>query len=125
MDYKDANEGEKDWNVIQENNKKFIEWTWKAIEQFKKGISIYPGSADCNEQLGIAYDNLYPFYPEEKYRDTAEYYYLNALKIVPSKAATNSNVAKIYFDRGEIQKAKNIISTPSLMTLFSPMDTSI
>jgi len=106
LDYKDANEGEKDWNVIQENNKKFIEWTWKAIEQFKKGISIYPGSADCNEQLGIAYDNLYPFYPEEKYRDTAEYYYLNALKIVPSKAATNSNVAKIYFDRGEIQKAK-------------------
>lgn len=104
--YKDANDGEKNWEKVQENNAKFIDWTWKAIEQFKTGIKIYPGTADCNEQLGIAYDNLYPFYPNEQYRDTAERYYLRALEIVPSKAATNSNVAKIYFDRGEIQKAK-------------------
>ena len=106
LDYKDANDGEKDWNKVQENNKLFQEWTWKAVEQFKKGIEIYPGSADCNEQLGIAYDNMYPFYPDQQLRDTAEKYYLRALQIVPSKAATNSNVAKIYFDRGEIQKAK-------------------
>ncbi len=106
LTYKDANDGEKDWYKVQENNQKFIDWTWKAIEQFKEGIRIYPGTADCNEQLGIAYDNLYPFYPNERYRDTAEKYYLRALEIVPTKAATNSNVAKIYFDRGEIQKAK-------------------
>ena len=40
------------------------------------------------------------------YRDTAEYYYLLCLKNIPSKATANSNLAKIYFERGELQKAK-------------------
>ena len=104
---KDRNDGEKDWNKIQENNKEMCDWLWQAAEHFKRGVEIYPGSADCNEQLGIVYENLYPFYPDKAYRDTAEKYYLRALAIVPSKAATNSNIAKIYFDRGEIQKAKS------------------
>ena len=107
LDLKTANESEKDWNKIQENNVKMEEWTWKAVEQFKKGVEIYPESADCNEQLGIAFENLAPLHPERGYRDSAERYYLRALQIVPSKAATNSNLAKIYFDRGDIQLAKN------------------
>ena len=106
LDLKTANEDEKDWNKIQENNVKMEEWTWKAVEQFKKGVEIYPESADCNEQLGIAFENLAPLHPEKGYRDSAERYYKRALEIVPSKAATNSNLAKIYFDRGDIQLAK-------------------
>ncbi|MCQ2285560.1 MAG: tetratricopeptide repeat protein [Bacteroidales bacterium] len=106
LDLKTANEQEKDWNKLQENNKKMEEWTWKAVEQFKKGVEIYNLSADCNEQLGIAYENLATLHPEKHYRDTAEKYFLRALEIVPSKSATNSNLAKIYFDRGDIQLAK-------------------
>ena len=107
LDLKTANEDEKDWNKIQKNNVELEEWTWKAVEQFKKGVEIYSESADCNEQLGIAFENLAPLHPERGYRDSAERYYLRALEIVPSKAATNSNLAKIYFDAGDIQLAKH------------------
>lgn len=103
---RDKNDGENDWNKVNANNQEFTNWMWQAIEQFKTGLNIYPKSADCSEQLGIAYDNIYMFYPNEHYRDTAEKYYLRSLEIVPSKAATNSNIAKIYFDKGQILKAK-------------------
>lgn len=105
-EYKEANIKEKNWVKVQENDKQYFEWTWKAIEQFKKGVEIYPKYADCYEQLGLLYDNIGIKINNMTYRDTAEQYFLQCLKLVPNKATANSNLAKIYFERGDILKAK-------------------
>ena len=105
-EYEEANIKEQNWAKRQENDRQYFEWTWKAIKQFKKGIEIYPQYADCYEQLGLLYDKIGVKINDMSYRDTAEYYYLLCLKNIPSKATANSNLAKIYFERGEIQKAK-------------------
>lgn len=105
-EYADANIKEKNWVKVQENNAQYLDWTWKAIEQFKKGVEIYPKYADCYEQLGLLYDNVGVKINNITYRDTAEQYYLQCLKLVPNKATANSNLAKIYFERGDILKAK-------------------
>lgn len=106
MEYEKANTKEKNWAKYQENENQYKEWTWKAIRQFKKGIEIYPEYAECYEQLGILYDRYGVKVNDLSYRDTAEYFFLESLHIVPSKATCNSNLAKIYFDRGDMQKAK-------------------
>ena len=106
-EYEKANIKEQNWVKRLENDQQYFDWTWKAIKQFKKGIEIYPQYADCYEQLGLLYDKIGIKINNMTYRDTAEYYYLMCLKNVPSKATANSNLAKIYFERGEIQKAKH------------------
>lgn len=105
-EYEEANIKEQNWAKRQENDRQYFEWTWKAIKQFKKGIEIYPQYADCYEQLGLLYDKIGVKINDMSYRDTAEYYYLQCLRNIPSKATANSNLAKIYYERGEIQKAK-------------------
>lgn len=105
-EYIEANKKETNWAKIQENDKNFYDWTWKAIKQFKKGVAIYPEYADCYEQLGLLYDKIGVKTGYWSYRDTAEYYYLECLRNVPNKATANSNLAKIYFEREDIQKAK-------------------
>ncbi|MCQ2270227.1 MAG: glycosyltransferase family 39 protein [Bacteroidales bacterium] len=113
-EYADANIKEKNWIKVQENDKQYLDWTWKAIEQFKKGVEIYPKYADCYEQLGLLYDNIGIKINNMTYRDTAEQYYLQCLKLVPNKATANSNLAKIYFERGDIMKAKFYYKTAIL-----------
>ena len=105
-EFEQANIKEQNWAKRQENDQQYFDWTWKAIKQFKKGIDIYPQYADCYEQLGLLYDKIGIKINDMTYRDTAEYYYLLCLKNIPSKATANSNLAKIYFERGELQKAK-------------------
>ncbi|MBO6051303.1 MAG: tetratricopeptide repeat protein [Bacteroidales bacterium] len=105
-EFEQANVKEQNWVKRLENDQQFFDWTWKAIKQFKKGIEIYPQYADCYEQLGLLYDKIGVKINDMTYRDTAEYFYLQCLKNIPSKATANSNLAKIYFERGEIQKAK-------------------
>ena len=106
-EFEQANIKEQNWAKRQENDRQYFDWTWKAIKQFKKGIEIYPQFADCYEQLGLLYDKIGIKVNNMTYRDTAEYFYLQCLKNIPSKATANSNLAKIYFERGEIQKAKH------------------
>lgn len=103
----DANKKETNWAKYQENEKQYKEWMWKAIEQFKKGVEIFPEYADCYEQLGVLYDQYGVKINNMTYRDTAEYYFLKSLQYVPSKATCNSNLAKIYFERGDMMKAKH------------------
>ena len=105
-EYEQANIKEQNWMKRLENDQQYFDWTWKAIKQFKKGIEIYPQYADCYEQLGLLYDKIGLKINDMTYRDTAEYFYLICLKNIPSKATANSNLAKIYFERGETQKAK-------------------
>lgn len=105
-EFEQANVKEQNWVKRLENDQQFFDWTWKAIKQFKKGAEIYPQYADCYEQLGLLYDKIGVKINDMTYRDTAEYFYLQCLKNIPSKATANSNLAKIYFERGEIQKAK-------------------
>lgn len=105
-EFEKANIKEQNWAKRQENDRQFFDWTWKAIKQFKKGTEIYPQYADCYEQLGLLYDKIGVKINDMTYRDTAEFFYLQCLKNIPSKATANSNLAKIYFERGEIQKAK-------------------
>jgi tetratricopeptide (TPR) repeat protein len=99
--------GESDFSKIQQNNLDYQKWAWKAIEQFKKGIEIYPEYADCYEHLGSIYYRLHTFSPEKKYADTAEYYYVKSIQLMPAKATTQNNLAQIYFERGNVQKAKS------------------
>jgi tetratricopeptide (TPR) repeat protein len=105
-EFEKANIKEQNWVKRLENDQQYFDWTWKAIKQFKKGVEIYPQYADCYEQLGLLYDKIGVKINDMTYRDTAEYFYLMCLKNIPSKATANSNLAKIYFERGEIQKAK-------------------
>ena len=105
-EYERANIKEQNWVKRLENDQQYFDWTWKAIKQFKKGIEIYPQYADCYEQLGLLYDKIGVKINDMSYRDTAEYYYLECLRNIPSKATANSNLAKIYYERNEIQKAK-------------------
>lgn len=99
--------GESDFSKIQQNNLDYQKWAWKAIEQFKKGIEIYPEYADCYEHLGSIYYRLHAFFPEKNYADTAEYYYVKSIQLMPAKATTQNNLAQIYFERGNVQKAKS------------------
>lgn len=99
--------GESDFSKIQQNNLDYQRWAWKAVEQFKKGIKIYPEYADCYEHLGGIYYRLHAFSPEKNYADTAEYYYVKSIQLMPAKATTQNNLAQIYFERGNVQKAKS------------------
>ena len=71
----------------------------KAIEQFQKGLTIYPKYADCYEQLGLAYYRL-------KDPAKAMTFYNEALKINPKKAVTWNNVGVIYVEQGNYLKAQ-------------------
>lgn len=106
-EYERTNIKEQNWVKRLENDQQYFDWTWKAVKQFKKGIEIYPQYADCYEQLGLLYDKIGVKINDMSYRDTAEYYYLECLRNIPSKATANSNLAKIYYERGEVQKAKH------------------
>lgn len=106
QEFEDASKKETNWVKIQSNDKNFYDWTWKAIRQFKKGVAIYPEYADCYEQLGLLYDKIGVKMGVQTYRDTAEYYYLQCLKYLPSKATANSNLAKIYFESNRVMLAK-------------------
>jgi len=73
----------------------------KAVDEFNKGLSIYPYYSDCFEQLGLAWYRL-------KDSNKALYNYENALKLNPSKAVTWSNTGIIYFEQGNLQKAMEV-----------------
>jgi len=103
----DKNKGESDFYKIQQNNLDYQKWAWKAVKQFKKGIEIYPEYADCYEHLGSIYYRMNALLPEKHYADTAEYYYLRSIQLMPAKATTQNNLAQIYFERGDVPKAKS------------------
>ncbi len=73
----------------------------QAIEQFEKGLKIYPNYTDCYEQLGLAWSRLND--PKK-----AIFYYDNAIKLNPTKAVTWSNIGKIYFEQGNYDKAMEV-----------------
>ncbi|MEG2071119.1 MAG: tetratricopeptide repeat protein, partial [Bacteroidales bacterium] len=105
-EYEEKNKGETNWNKVQENDKHYYDSYWKAIAEFKKGAEIYPKYSDCYEQLGLLYDQIGVKSGNMAYRDTAEHYFLQSLKYLPTKATTNSNIAKIYYERGDVQTSK-------------------
>lgn len=107
LEYYDANKFETNPVKRQDNYAHFEEWAWKAIEQFKEAIRIYPKYADCYEQLGIAYTRLAEVYPDRHYIDSAETFLLSGLHYLPSKATMLSNLAKLYFEHNQVEKAKN------------------
>ena len=86
-------------NALKEDSIKCDIITHQSIEQFVKGLSIYPKYADCYEQLGLAYYRL-------KDPEKAMTFYNEALKINPKKAITWNNIGVIYVEKGDYLKAK-------------------
>lgn len=102
----DLNKAETNFVSYQKNKENYITGNLKAIDELKKAVEIYPKYATAYEQLGLLYERTGKIQNNQKMIDTAESFYLLSLKYVPTTASVNSNVAKIYFERGEIQKAK-------------------
>lgn len=104
--YDELNKTETNFVTYQKNNENYIKGNLKAIKELKKAVEIYPKYASAYEQLGLLYERTGKMKNDTKMIDSAESFYLLSLKYVPTTASVNSNVAKIYFERGDIQKAK-------------------
>lgn len=104
--YDDQNNTETNFVKFQKNNELYIQGNLKAIEELKIAVNIYPKYASAYEQLGLLYERTGKKTNNKSMIDSAESYYLLSLKYVPTTASVNNNLAKIYFERGEHQKAK-------------------
>lgn len=106
-EFDDKNRNETDIVKFQKNSELFVQENFKAIEQTKKAVEIYPEYATAYEQLGLLYERTGKRIQQKQMIDSAEMFYLQSLKYVPTTASVNSNLAKIYFERGALQEAKN------------------
>lgn len=105
--YDELNKSETNLVKYQKNNDLYIKGNFKAIEQLKEAIQIYPKYATALEQLGLLYERTGKRLNNPQMVDSAEYFYLQSLKYVPTTASVNSNLAKIYFERGSILQARD------------------
>jgi protein O-mannosyl-transferase len=105
--YDELNLRETNLMKYQKNNDLYIKGNFKAIEQLKKAVQIYPKYATGFEQLGLLYERTGKKLNQPQMVDSAELYYLQSLKYVPTTASVNSNLAKIYFERGAVEKARD------------------
>lgn len=103
----ELNTKETNLNKFQKNNDLYIKGNFKAIEQLKKAIEIYPKYATALEQLGLLYERTGKRLNQPQMIDSAEHFYLQSLKYVPTTASVNSNLAKIYFERGSVLLARD------------------
>ena len=105
--YDELNKKETNLDKYQKNNDLYIKGNFKAIEQLKKAIEIYPKYATALEQLGLLYERTGKRLNQPQMIDSAENFYLQSLKYVPTTASVNSNLAKIYFEKGSILQARD------------------
>jgi len=105
--YDELNKSETNLVKYQKNNDLYIKGNFKAIEQLKEAIQIYPKYATALEQLGLLYERTGKRLNQPQMVDSAEYFYLQSLKYVPTTASVNSNLAKIYFERGSVLLARD------------------
>lgn len=105
--FDELNKSETNLFKYQKNNDLYIKGNFKAIEQLKEAIQIYPKYATALEQLGLLYERTGKRLNKPQMVDSAEYFYLQSLKYVPTTASVNSNLAKIYFERGLILQARD------------------
>jgi protein O-mannosyl-transferase len=104
--FDDKNKTVTDPVKYQQNIDLYIKGNREAIAELKDAVRIYPQYATAYEQLGLLYDRTGKKLNDPALIDTSETFYLLSLKYVPTTATVNSNLAKIYFEKKEFQKAK-------------------
>ena len=82
----------------EKDSLKKITIRYQAVEQYEKGLSIYPEYANCFEKLGLAYNDLND-------PDKSLYNFNNFIKHFPNKAEAWNFTGVIYFKQGNTDKA--------------------
>lgn len=90
--------------------------TAKAIDEFKKGISLDPQSADAHLLLGYAYQTL----DSHNMRGEAKAEFQQALGLDPTLNGARFHLAKTYIDLGRLQKAKEVLEERPERTEANP-----
>ncbi len=75
------------------------QWLRKAVGELKKAIAIYPGYADAQSELGLAYQRL-------GYQDLAIERYQTVLDKKPTHKVTLNNMGTVLFEKGKFEKAE-------------------
>lgn len=75
------------------------QWLRKAVGELKRAIVIYPGYADAQSELGLAYQRL-------GYQDLAMERYSIVLENKPTHKVTLNNMGTVLFEKGKFEKAE-------------------
>lgn len=84
--------------ILAKNVKVKNQWLRKAVGELKKAIEIYPGYADAQGELGLAYQRL-------EYFDLAVERYKIVLEKKPTHKTTLNNMGTILFSQAKFDEA--------------------
>jgi len=84
--------------VLEKNNEAKNIWLRKAVGELKKAVNIYPGYADAQGELGLAYQRL-------GYRDLALERYNETLRLNPNHKTTLNNMGTVLFEQAKFEDA--------------------
>lgn len=73
-------------------------WLRKAVAELREAVRIYPGYADAQGELGLAYHRM-------ALHDDAIKHYRLALEISPNHYTTLNNLGTLLFERGRFEQA--------------------
>ena len=96
--------------IDKEAEKKFLEAeNYRLKEDFEKAIKIFKSLLKQYPNLPPALNNIAICYTGLNQLDEAEKFYLKCLEIEPVSLSTINNLAKLYYDSNQFQKALPIL----------------
>jgi protein O-mannosyl-transferase len=84
--------------ILEKNTEAKNIWLRKAVGELKTAIKIYPGYADAQGELGLAYQRL-------GYKDLAVERYEETLRLNPSHKTTLNNMGTVLFEQAKFELA--------------------